>query len=119
MKGPIGRLLRRHRQDDVTLLLSTMLQACVSKRVDEMLWDTMAIGLREELPRMTAADVGIALACIVKSGTSRDTTLVVELLRRLSAIAKASGSSKPPGASAGKGSSQQQLMPEGLDPAVR
>lgn len=87
----IGKVLRRYGSDAVTVLLNTMLEACVEKRRDEMLWDTIGQSLHDEVDRMTASDIGIALSCLVKSQYGRDDTLVRRLLCRLASQASAAG----------------------------
>merc|ERR1719197_814265 len=62
-----------------------MMQACVEKRHDPLLWDTMSASLRDHLPGMNAADIGIALACHVKVDYRRDLALIVELICQLAA----------------------------------
>lgn len=101
LPGSIGKVLRRHRQDAATVLLNTMLQACVERREDELLWDTVAAELREEAPKMGPADVGLALACLVKASYRRDPGLYVLLLRRLGAAAEAVKAPRRGGAGSG------------------
>eukprot|EP00933_Yihiella_yeosuensis_P037528 TRINITY_DN31491_c0_g1_i1.p1 TRINITY_DN31491_c0_g1~~TRINITY_DN31491_c0_g1_i1.p1 ORF type:complete len:753 (+),score=150.95 TRINITY_DN31491_c0_g1_i1:115-2373(+) len=90
--GPIGKILRRHRKDTSTILIHTMLQVCVEKRQDSLLWDTIARSLWEEAPKMSAGDLGLALSCIVKAGYSRDKLLVPELLKQIAEQAASSTS---------------------------
>jgi len=100
-RGPIGKIFRRYREDATTVLIGTMLQACVERRYDAMLWDTVAGTLRDEMPHMTAVDIGIALACLVKANYRRDENLILELMRRLaisvSSVAPAVAAGANPG----------------------
>ncbi|CAE7398253.1 unnamed protein product [Symbiodinium natans] len=86
-RGPIGKILRRHRQDTSTTLIRTMLKACVEKRWDPMLWDTFAEAARNDMPRMTPSDIGLTLSCFSKADYRRDPALIPELLKSLAALA--------------------------------
>ncbi|CAJ1334573.1 unnamed protein product [Effrenium voratum] len=90
-RGPIGKILRRHRKDSATTLIHTMLKACVEKRWDPMLWDTFGEAALQEVARLGPADIGLILFCCMKADYRRDTALVPELLKRLSSLALAGG----------------------------
>lgn len=92
-KGPIGKILRRHRTDSSTTLIQTMLKACVEKRWDAMLWDTFAGTVRHELSYMGPADIGLVLLCCIKADFGRNSTLVPDLLKRLATLAMTGGKS--------------------------
>eukprot|EP00913_Durusdinium_trenchii_P016953 g15938.t1 len=66
-RGPIGKILRRHRMDSSTALIHSMLKACVEKRWDMMLWETFADAIRRELSHLAPADIGLVLFCCVKA----------------------------------------------------
>jgi len=86
-KGPIGKLLRRHRKDASTTLIHTMLKACVEKRWDSMLWDTFAEAAQREMSYFgPAADF------------RQDPALVPDLLKRLASLAMAGSKPLPAGA---------------------
>ncbi|CAE7035136.1 PocGH01_10012000, partial [Symbiodinium sp. CCMP2456] len=86
-RGPIGKILRRHRQDDSTTLIRTMLKACVEKRWDPMLWDTFVEAVQTEQHRLTPSDIGLVLFCFMKADYRRDASLVPGLLRILASLA--------------------------------
>ncbi|CAE7517972.1 unnamed protein product [Symbiodinium sp. CCMP2592] len=86
-RGPIGKILRRHRQDDSTTLIRTMLKACVEKRWDPMLWDTFAEAVQTEQNRLTPSDISLVLFCFMKADYRRDASLVPELLKILASFA--------------------------------
>ncbi|CAK9016808.1 unnamed protein product [Durusdinium trenchii] len=90
-RGPIGKILRRHRMDSSTALIHSMLKACVEKRWDMMLWETFADAIRRELSHLAPADIGLVLFCCVKADYRRDPTLVPELLNKMAALAVATG----------------------------
>lgn len=92
-KGPIGKILRRHRTDSSTTLIHTILKACVEKRWDAMLWDTFAGTVRHELSYMGPADIGLVLLCCIKADFGRNSTLVPDLLKRLATLVMAGGKS--------------------------
>eukprot|EP00439_Symbiodinium_sp_Y106_P000600 s7365_g1.t1 len=86
-RGPIGKILRRHRQDDSTTLIRTMLKACVEKRWDPMLWDTFAEAVQTEQHRLTPSDIALVLFCFMKADYRRDASLVPELLKIVASFA--------------------------------
>lgn len=82
-KGSIGRILRRYRKDSTTVLLNTMLQACAQRCRDLTIWDSAASNLRDIAAEMSAPDLGLTLACLVKTNYRRDAGLVPLLLGHL------------------------------------
>ncbi|CEM06116.1 unnamed protein product [Vitrella brassicaformis CCMP3155] len=64
---PISKILLRHGTDDVTELLSAMMQAVVRRQYDPTVWRTFHSTAEEHMAKLNAAEVGLILTCYVKA----------------------------------------------------